>query len=315
MSVLSFPHNIFEFQQQFATEAACLQYLYESRWSNGFVCPVCGDTEGYWIKTRAVVQCVENKHQISVTDRTVMHRTKQPLRLWFWAAYFMTTKTTSISAVQLQRQLGLKRYETAFNMLHKLRAATFRPQREKLVGMVEVDETYIGGVTRGQKRGRGTAKAIVVAAVERREGVAGRVRLRKVSDTSSRSLIGFIQDVIEPGSIVLTDGFPSYGRLSEYGYQHRILVQGTPEQSTVVLPLVHRVFSNLKAWVQGTFHGAISKKHLQAYLNEFVFRFNRRKTPMAAFQTILGIGSHVRGPTYEGLYQGTWRHPNPKKKM
>ena len=313
MSPLAFPHNILEFQSQFSTETMCHTYLYQSRWPDGFVCPICVDQHEYWIKDRGLIEC-GNGHQTSLTSGTVMHRTKQPLQLWFWAAYLMTTQTPGISALQLQRQLGIKRYETAFNMLHKLRAATVKPQRDKLVGTVEVDESYIGGPTIGQKRGRGTNKAIIVAAVERRNGYAGRVCIRKVSNTSIQSLIGFIQEVVEPGSMVLTDGLHTYRSLPAYGYQHRAIVQGVPEQSVVALPLVHRVFSNVKAWVQGTFHG-VSKKHLQAYLNEFVFRFNRRKTPMAAFQTILGIGSQKRGPTYEGLYTGTWRHPNPRKKV
>lgn len=297
-----FPQTILQFQSRFGTEEACQKYLYESRWPDGFVCPSCGDRNGYWIKSRILVQCTRYKHQVSLTARTVMHRSKQPLRLWFWAAYLVMTKTPGISALQLQRQLGLTRYETAFNMLHKLRAATVRPQRDRLVGHVEVDEAFIGGVA--------STKSVVVAAVEHRTQGAGRIRMRQLRDTTTRALIGFVRDAVEPRSHVFTDGLKAYRTLWEHGYEHHFVVQS--ETGEPALPLVHLIFSNLKAWLQGTFHGAVRHQHLQAYLNEFVFRFNRRKTPMAAFQTILGIGSHATAPTYKGLYTGTWGHPNPK---
>jgi transposase-like protein len=218
----------------------------------------------------------------------------------FWTAYFLTTETPGISAVQLQRQLGIERYEVVFNMLHKLRSAMVNPERTKISGTIEVDETYIGGPTTGGKRGRGTEKAIVVIAVENRKGHAGRVRLRHIEDVSGASLIGFIRDIAEKGSTIVTDEFTGYSSLSKY-YNH------IEDEN---LRLAHLVASNLKAWIKGTFHG-VSEKHLQAYLNEFIFRFNRRKTPMAAFQTVLGLTSKVDWPTYKKLYSGEWEHPNP----
>jgi transposase-like protein len=239
-------------------------------------------------------------HQTYLTAGTVMHGSHTPLLAWFWAAYLVTTVTPGISAIQLERQLGI-RHETAFNMLHKLRAAMFNPERTKIKGTVEVDETYIGGPTTGGKRGRGTEKAIVIVAVEEISGHTGRVRLRHIEDVSSSTLTRFIGDTIEKGSTIVTDEFPSYKGLSKYGYRHEIDED---------LRLAHLVISNLKTWIRGIFHG-VSDKHLQAYLNEFTFRFNRRRTPMAAFQTILGLTSKVGDwPTYEGLYSGEYEHPN-----
>lgn len=295
-----FPKSILEFQQWFPNEEACTRYLYESRWPDGFICPICGDTEAYYITTRRAFKCKANGHQTYLTANTIMHGSHSPLTIWFWSAYFVTTVTPGISSIQLERQLGI-RHETAFNILHKLRSAMFNPERTKIKGAVEVDETYVGGPTTGGKRGRGTEKAIVVIAVERIKGHAGRVRLRHIEDVTGSSLIEFIKDTVEKESTIITDDFPSYTNVDRHGYKHRI------EED---LPLAHLVASNLKTWIKGIFHG-VSEKHLQAYLNEFTFRFNRRRTPMAAFQTILGLTSKVDWPTYEELYSGEWEHPNP----
>ncbi len=309
MSRLPYPKSIMEFQRTFQSERDCEKYLFLSRWPDGFVCPVCGNREFYYIEKRKVFQC-KNRHQTSITAGTVMHRTKTPLLAWFWAAYEMVTETPGISALQLQRKLGLKRYEVAYNMLQKFRASMVRHDRDRIHGTVEVDETYVGGATTGGKRGRGAKKTIVVAAVERKGRVMGRIRLRKISDVSEASLLNFIQDVIEPGSYVETDGFSSYRNLRKHGYKHRPIA---PDDVDIQLPKAHLVFSNLKTWLRGTFHG-VSPKHLQAYLNEFVFRFNRRKTPMAAFQTLLGLSTHVtKWPEYRTLYKGKWIHPNEPK--
>jgi len=295
-----FPKSIVEFQQWFPDKETCIKYLYESRWPDGFICPVCRDTEAYYITTRRAFKCKANGHQTYLTAGTVMHGSHTPLTIWFWSAYLVTTVTPGISAVQLQRQLGIT-YETAFNILHKLRSSMYNPERTKIKGIVEVDETYIGGPTTGGKRGRGAEKAIVAVGVEKIKNHAGRVRLRHIEDVSGTSLIGFIKDNIEKESTILTDNFPSYRGLERYGYKHKI------EED---LRLAHLVVSNLKTWIRGIFHG-VSDKHLQAYLNEYTFRFNRRRTPMAAFQTILGLTSKVDWPTYEELYSGEWEHPNP----
>jgi transposase-like protein len=230
-----------------------------------------------------------------VTAGSVLHRTRTSLREWFWAAYLLTTHTPGMSALQLQRQLGIARYETAWTMLHKLRRAMLRPQREPLRGKVEVDETYIGnqeGLRGGRELGD---RALVVGAVEVRGRASGRVRLQMVPDASGRSLTGFVKANVEPGTTVISDGWQGYASLSGMGYRHRPKTQGRPERADVILPRVHRVFGNLKTWLRGTHHG-VENRHLQAYLDEFTFRFNRRRTPMAAFQSLLGLtGAH--GPT------------------
>lgn len=304
-----FPKTVLEFQQRFATDEACADYLFRSRWPDGFRCPGCGAKRFSEIQTRRLYQCLSCGYQASVTAGTVMHRTRTPLSKWFWAAYLVTTHTPGFSALQFQRQAGIPSYETAFNMLHKLRAGMVRPEREKIHGKVEVDETYIGGPKVG-RRGRGAeGKVIVAGAIEVVGDSVRRLRLRVVPDVSARSLMGFAKAYVERGSTVNTDDLSSYNGLSAAGYRH--VVVGPME-----LEHLHRAFSNLKLWLLGTHHG-VSPKHLQADLNEFVFRHNRRRTPMAAFQTVLGLGSHARSPTYAELYavgRGGWVHPNPRGK-
>lgn len=313
MTKLSYPRTILEFQKQFSTEEDCIRYLIKSRWPDGFICPVCSDTEYYYISTRRVLKCKLNGHHTYLTADTIMHGTRQSLQLWFWAAYLVTTHTNGISAIQLQRQLGIERYETAFNMLHKFRASMVNPEREKIGSVVEIDETYVGGPTTGGKRGRGTKKAIVIIAVERKDNdKAGRIRLRKINNVTEKSVVKFIQDSVKKGSTVITDEFKSYKNLSKYGYKHLQIEGSNVEKSS--LPLAHIAISNMKSWLKGVFHG-VSKKHLQAYLNEYVFRFNRRHYPMSGFKSLLGLSSQVDFPTYKGLYEGTWEHPNPKERV
>jgi transposase-like protein len=233
----------------------------------------------------------------------VLHRTRTPLTQWFWTAYLVATHTPGVSALQLQRQLGISRYETAWTMLHKLRRAMVRPDRTPLQEKVEVDEAYVGGPEIGLRGGRALRnKALVVAAVEVRGRAAGRVRLHVIPDASGQTLTGFVRANVAIGAIVVTDGWKGYLPLAELGYRHRPRTQGTPERAHKVLPHVHRVFGNLQTWLRGTHHG-VAHKHLQAYLDEFTFRFNRRRTPMAAFQTLLGLGSQHTPTTYKMLCQ------------
>jgi transposase-like protein len=237
--------------------------------------------------------------------------------------------------LQFQRQLGISRYETAFQILHKLRAGMVRPERETIGGEhpVEVDECMIGGRTRGLGH-RITDKANVVGAVEvrvrsdasartirhrRQHGVgapfkrlvyAGRVRLQLVKSRNEANLFSFIQEHIKPGSAIRTDGFSSYEALPDLGYKHQpLILANDPELAEGHLPMIHLVFSNLKTWILGTHHGAVGRQHLQAYLNEYTFRFNRRFYPMTAFNSILGLAAKTTAPTYEQLYSGDWIHP------
>ncbi len=236
-----------------------------------------------------------------MTAGTVLHRTKTPLTHWFWAAYLVATHTPGLSAVQLQRQLGLARYETAWLILHKLRGAMVRPSREPLSGIVEVDEAYLGGTARGRQGGRALGfKTLVAGAVEARGEGSGRIRLQVVADATAASLESFVRGNVAQGSTVRTDGWTGYKHLREAGFSHQRKVQGVPERAGVILPRIHRVFGNLQTWLRGTHHG-VSGKHLQAYLDEFTFRFNRRQQPMAAFQSLLGLGAGQQPVTYDSL--------------
>ena len=215
----------------------------------------------------------------------------------------MTTHTPGFSAVQLQRQLGLARYETAWTMLQKLRRAMLRPERDRISGTVEVDEAYVGGVESGRRGGRqrDSTKSIVAGAVEVRGNGSGRIRLAVVEDLSASSLTTFVETSVEPGSIVLTDGWQGYAPLRT-SYDHQPSTVGDPKNAAKLLPRVHRTFSNLKTWLKGTHHG-VGAKHLPHYVDEFVFRFNRRRTPMAAFQSLLGLTARHPPTTYKMLYQ------------
>lgn len=298
-----FPRSLGEFQARFADEPACAAYLAASRWPDGYRCPRCAHSAASKLTARDVWQCQACRHQASVTAGTVLHRTRTPLTQWFWAAYLVATHTPGVSALQLQRQLGISRYETAWTMLHKLRRAMVRPDRTPLQEKVEVDETYVGGPEVGLRGGRELRnKALVVAAVEVRGRAAGRVRLHVIPDASGQTLTGFVRANVASGAIVVTDGWKGYLPLAELGYRHRPRTQGAPERAHKILPHVHRVLGNLQTWLRGTHHG-VAHKHLQAYLDEFTFRFNRRRTPMAAFQTLLGLGSQHTPTTYKMLCQ------------
>lgn len=247
---------------------------------------------------------------MSVTAGTVLHKTRTPIHQWFWAAYLTSTGTPGISALQLQRQLGLKRYETAWMMLHKLRRAMVAPERTLLHGEVEVDEAYVGGRDSNRRGGRDAfgTNSIVLVVVEVRGSRSGRVRMEVSGDLSADSLCGFIQANVAPGSTVRTDAWQGYKRLAHLGYEHLPTSQRAARLQGLELgdplPFAHRAISNLKTWLKGTYRG-VSETQLQVYLDEYVFRFNRRRTPMAAFQTLLGIGSHLPPTTYEEIKDPT----------
>lgn len=317
---LPFPLSLPDFQRLFPNEAACAAYLERARWSDGFVCDYCGTLgEPYRFANRpSVCRCRHCNRDTSLTAGTVMERTHTPLSVWFWAAYLVASQTPGMSAAQFQRQLGLSRYETAFQILHKLRVGMVRPDQDRIGGnsfdAVEADETYVGGRTRG--KGRGVHDMVLVAgAVEvkqrkhggslnkRRTGrYAGRVRLAVVPDRSAKSLGGFIERVVTPGATIISDDWSGYAALEKRGYLHTAVAErGDMQVAETFLPIIHLVFSNLKTWLRGIHHG-VSPQHLQAYLNEFTFRFNRRFYPFNAFRSLLGIAGDVTTPTYAELY-------------
>ena len=290
-----------DFQDRFATEDACREYLFACRWPEGFVCPGCGGRRAGQATRRHLWICTACGLQTSVTAGTVMHATRTPLRTWFWAAYLVATHHPGISAKQLQRQLGLARYETAWLMLHKLRRAMIAPERSPLTDEVEVDEFFVGGVERGVHRGRerGT-KVLVGVAVEVRGRGSGRLRLQILPDASADSLTAFVASTTAAGAIVHTDGWQGYKRLGTLDYTHRSIPRSAVAPGDDLLPRAHRAVSNFKAWMHGT-HRGVSNQHLPVYLDEFVFRHNRRGTPMAAFQTLLGLGTHHAPATYDEI--------------
>jgi len=304
----------------FPDEQSCSTYLEQVRWPDGFVCPRCGSVgEAYRFANRpTVLRCRTCQSNTHLTGGTVMHATRTPLQIWFWGAYLVTTQTPGMSALQFQRQLGLSRYETAFQVLHKLRAGMVRPDRDRIGAQwpVEVDEVLVGGKTRGEGRGV-HHKTYVAGAVEsrqkkdksgRRTVYAGRLRLQVLRDRGKQALTAFVTENIESRAHLTTDGWQGYDNLAAIGYDHQsIVLDGDPQKVEKALPIIHLVFSNLKAWLLGTHHG-VSEQHLPAYLNEFVFRFNRRFYPMTAFASVLGIGTQVAGQTYDALYAGNRHH-------
>lgn len=269
-----YPQTVLELHDQFRDEAACRQYLTKLRWPSGFVCSRCQGRDA-WVTARALYHCRRCNYQASVTSGTFFADTNLPLRLWFEAIWHVTNQKYGASALGMQRILGLGSYHTAWNWLHKLRRAMVRPGRDRLAGVVEADEIYIGGPRSG-KRGRGAAgKSLVVVMVQETPEGVGRIRLARVSDASTASLEPAIQQAVAPGSTVRTDDWKGYGGLLASGYQHNV-VRAEASVGENLLPLANRVASLLKRWLLGTHQGAVRPTHLDYYLDEFTFRFNRR---------------------------------------
>lgn len=269
-----YPETVLEFRERFATEEACRAYLEALRWPDGFACPQCGGSRA-WAMQRGLHWCRDCDYQASVTAGTLFQDTHKPLRLWFEAMWYVTNQKSGVSALGLQRVLGLGSYHTAWSWLHKLRRAMVRPGRDRLSGVVEVDEVFIGGERPG-KRGRGAAgKTLVIIAAQQEGKRIGRVRLRRVADAAGESLEPAIWEMVEPGSTVRTDGWGGYNGLTELGYQHRV-IQKDAHLGDNLLPLVNLVASLLKRWLLGTHQGGVQHSHLDYYLDEYTFRFNRR---------------------------------------
>jgi transposase-like protein len=298
----SFPRNLPDFQRQFATEEACQAYLAACRWPDGFICPRCRERRAYRLVKQRRWQCAACRYQVSLTAGTVLHNTKTALTVWFWAAYLAVTDKRGISALLLQRQLGLRRYETAWMLLHKLRRAMVNAAREPLCGEIEIDDTWVGGPQpglRGSRQLKGRKAAIVLVAVERRGEASNRIRMAVVPDFRQATMLRFVTQHVAPGSTIYTDGLKGFEGLQAAGVRHvprtqplrSALRRGAPS----VVPLADRAVGNLQQWLIGTYHG-VSKGQLPVYLDEFVFRHNRRRQPTAAFQTLLGLGSG-RAPT------------------
>jgi hypothetical protein len=301
---MGFPTTLQEFQSTFPDEQACWEALRRARWPKGFACPRCGHTASSWISTRRLEQCCDCRYQCSVTAGTVFHQTRAPLLTWFWAIFFIARHKKGISALQLQRDTGLGSYKTAWTLLHRLRSALrYRPD-SRLAGLVEVDETYVGGHERGRRGGREVLhKSIVAVAVEQRAHHAGRARLSVLEGIRFKEDLGpFVGGVVDAGrTTARTDGLNVYFGLKTIGIRHDRKVQGSDRaNSTKILPWSHTIFGNLKTWLRGTFHG-VSRKHLQLYLDEFVYRFDRRWREGELFEFVLNRAASARPLSYHRL--------------
>ena len=280
---IHYPKSVGEFQAWFASDADCLDYLEWLRWPDGFVCPTCGHEDG-WRLGDGRYKCTTCSTRSSVTAGTIFDRTRTPLTVWFTACWLFATGKDGISALSLKRVLEIGSYQTAWAMLHRLRSVLVRPGRDLLSGTVQVDETYIGGVEPGLAGGRAPGKKVLTGiAVEVREPRGlGRCRIAPVADASAESLQGFVMDHVEPGTTIVTDGWPPYQGLAQLGYLHDRRSQGASrargDDPMKLLPAVHRVASLAKRWLLGTHQGAVDDAHLVSYLDEFVFRFNRRRS-------------------------------------
>ena len=273
-----FPRTIAELEARFSTEAACREYLFQLRWPEGFRCPRCGAARAWPVRS-VLWQCASCGHQVSVTAGTIFQDTRTPLTVWFRAMWWVTTQKNGVSALGLQRVLGLGSYQTAWVWLHKLRRAMVRPGRDRLAGAVEVDETYLGGIEKGL-RGRQTEKKALIVVAAQEDGAGYR------ADTNAprRRRLGREPDAV-CARLHRTGQRRAHGRLAGYeplekkGYRHRItFLEGQAKSPSELLPRVHRVISLLKRWLLGTHQGAVSFEHLDYYLDEFTFRFNRRRS-------------------------------------
>ena len=277
MGVDNYPRTLMEFERRFASAEACRAYVVSLRWPEGVRCLRC-HSPSVWATARGLYHCTFCGHQTSVLAGTIFQDTKADLRLWFRAMWYVTNQKSGVSALGLQRTLGLGSYQTAWTWLQKLRAAMVRPGRERLTEAVEVDEVYVGGVEPGKgKRHLGDTKALVAVAAEVRDRGMGRIRLQRIPNASGESLVRFVREAVAPGAVVVTDGWTAYPGLARYGYVHRPrIVSGSGHTASTLLPRVHRVAALLKRWLLGTHQGRVSHTHLEAYLDEFTFRFNRR---------------------------------------
>lgn len=313
------PMNILEFQKMFPNEASCLKYLERARWPNGFACSKCSIVgEPFRISKRLrVLVCKSCRYETSVTAGTVMHRSKTDILVWFWAAHLVSTQTPGVSALELQKKLGIDRYETAFQMLHKLRSAMVRPNRDKIgeEWPLELDVVYIGGKTKSGISGK-TSQTPVIIAVEIRQreirdpitkkikkrAQAGRIRLQILPNKMAVNVNQFTQNCIAPGASIVSDDGAEFSSLNKLGFKHEaVAMRGDKIKMDSTLPMISVVTANLKTWIDGTFHGVI-KKHLQSYLDEFMFRFNRRFYRAVSFRSLLELGTLTPGVTYKAVY-------------
>jgi transposase-like protein len=302
-----YPRTLSDLERRFATEEACRQYLAGLRWPDGFRCPRCGGTEA-WAMGSGLLRCRACQYKLSLTVGTVFEGTRKPLLMWFRAIWWVVGQKNGASAKGIQRMLELGSYQTAWTWLHKMRRAMVRPGRDRLDGVIEMDETYVGGEKPG-KRGRGAqGKALVAVAVEDKgDAGMGRIRLAVVPDASQKSLAAFAAQTVFPGSMVRTDDWSGYDTLKEAGYPHTVAASHD-------LKIAHLTIAQLKRWLGGTLQGAVSHEHLEYYLDEFTFRFNRRRAAHRGllFFRFLQNAMAIEPTTYDQMVKHV-RGPKPSK--
>lgn len=305
----NYPNTFEEFLERFQTEDDCIEYVKQIRWPEGFQCSKCEGTKA-WKTSRGLLHCANCGHDTSITAGTVFENTRKPLRLWFHVMWLMMAQKTGVSAKNLKDFMGFGSYQTIWGWLHKLRSVMIRPEREKLSGSIEVDETYIGGEEK-DIRGRGVQnKVLIVVAVEEVEEKLGRVRFRCIDDASSENLIPFVCENIVVGSKVITDGWTGYKPLKNKGFIHEVrIIKGSGEQASDLLPNVHIVITLLKRWLRGTHQGAVRPEHLEDYLDEFAFRFNRRMSTYRGklFYRLMQQVVTTRTPGIKDFYKNRYK--------
>ena len=282
----NYPSNLIEFQDWFATEDSCTAYLERLRWPKGFCCPSCGAIDEPGRATRGRLICRSCRHQSSVTAGTIFDKTRTSLRVWFAADWYITNQKQGVSALGLQRVLGLNSYQIAWAMLHRFRRAMVRPNRDLLCGTVEVDEVFLALSRRdtenprppGSKSQNRSHLVAVAVAIEVHEPKGfGRIRLQRIAGPNIGAIVHFVQENIAPGSIVRTDGSAIYATLKDNGFKHDPhVILGSKVPAHEPLPGVHRIAALIKRWFLGTHQGAVDPRHVDYYLDEFTFRFNRR---------------------------------------
>jgi len=295
--------NWLEFQKKFSTDEACRRHLFRIRWPNGFRCPICNNGCAYKITTRHLFQCTECGYQVSVTAGTIMHKTRTPLIIWFWAIYLVANDKRGLSATQLSQQFGVS-YPTAWLMMHKIRKAMHqRDSLYTLAGIVEMDDTFIGAPTEGGKRGRGTEKAKVVASLSvTNAGHPVFLEMKVVDDLKSSTVVELANQGIDTGSVISTDLYRSYRELHNEGYHH-FPKEFNSKDNPDHLKWLHTIISNAKAFIGGTYHG-LGQKHLQSYLDEYCYRFNRRKFKGQLFNRLLNACASTDTVTFGELVAG-----------
>jgi len=293
------PMTLFEFHQKFPTEKECKEHIFNLRWPDGFICPKC-QCKKYWLhSTRSLYECKNCRHQVSLTSGSIMHKTKVPLMIWFWTIFLIACDKRGHSALSISKELKVS-YWIAWTLLQKIRKVTAKQDSQyKLKGIIELDDAYFGGKDTGQKRGRGTTKSKVLVAVSTNKDKkrAGFVKMRVVKTLDSHTVNKFVKENIEPGSKVQTDNLYIYDSLNKLEIKHEEYPIVSGEKP---LPWVHTIISNAKAFILGTYHG-LDTKHLQLYLDEFCYRFNRRFWEHQLFDRLLSACLNCEPTPYSEL--------------